>query len=145
VTASKGSLKERLSRYRQINLSVTGRKSGRTISIPVWFVLEGEKLYLLPVQGRSAFATRAFVTKREQKNKSAVLQAAITCLLVGRITISVNGMTESSRGPAMPHQTALRCYRCPVLEASAYVEHGIQRNKFRPLAARMVRKCLFAS
>jgi hypothetical protein len=25
---------------------VIGRKSGRTISIPVWFVLEGEKLYL---------------------------------------------------------------------------------------------------
>jgi deazaflavin-dependent oxidoreductase (nitroreductase family) len=30
---------------------VIGRKSGRTISVPVWFVLEGEKLYLLPVQG----------------------------------------------------------------------------------------------
>jgi hypothetical protein len=30
---------------------VIGRKSGHTISIPVWFVLEGEKLYLLPVQG----------------------------------------------------------------------------------------------
>jgi len=30
---------------------VTGRKSGRTISIPVWFVLEEHKLYLLPVQG----------------------------------------------------------------------------------------------
>jgi deazaflavin-dependent oxidoreductase (nitroreductase family) len=30
---------------------VVGRKSGRTISIPVWFVLEGERLYLLPVQG----------------------------------------------------------------------------------------------
>jgi deazaflavin-dependent oxidoreductase (nitroreductase family) len=30
---------------------VIGRKSGQTISIPVWFVLEGEKLYLLPVQG----------------------------------------------------------------------------------------------
>jgi len=30
---------------------VTGRKSGRAISIPVWFVLEGEQLYLLPVQG----------------------------------------------------------------------------------------------
>jgi hypothetical protein len=25
--------------------------SGRTISIPVWVVLEAEKLYLLPVQG----------------------------------------------------------------------------------------------
>lgn len=42
---------DRLSHYRQIKLSVTGRKSGKTISIPVWFVLEGNKLYLLPVQG----------------------------------------------------------------------------------------------
>ncbi len=44
-------LKDRLSRYREINISVTGRKSRRTISIPVWFVLEDDKLYLLPVQG----------------------------------------------------------------------------------------------
>ena len=44
-------LQDRLSRYRQISLSVTGRKSGRLISVPVWFVLEGDKLYLLPVQG----------------------------------------------------------------------------------------------
>ncbi len=44
-------LKERLSRSQEINISVTGRKSGRTISIPVWFVLDGEDLYLLPVQG----------------------------------------------------------------------------------------------
>ena len=44
-------LKARLSRYRQIKIGVVGRKSGRSISIPVWFVLEGERLYLLPVQG----------------------------------------------------------------------------------------------
>ncbi len=44
-------LKIRLSRYREINITVTGRKSGRSISIPVWFVLEDDKLYLLPVQG----------------------------------------------------------------------------------------------
>jgi hypothetical protein len=44
-------LKERLARYRQIKTSVIGRKSGKTISIPVWFVLEAENLYLLPVQG----------------------------------------------------------------------------------------------
>src|SRR5438309_6921888 len=44
-------LKDRLSRYREINISVTGRKSGRAISRPVWFVLDGDKLYLLPVQG----------------------------------------------------------------------------------------------
>ncbi len=44
-------LKDRLSRYREITITVTGRKSGRAISIPVWFVLEDDKLYLLPVQG----------------------------------------------------------------------------------------------
>lgn len=47
----KNGLKDHLARYRQIKISVIGRKSGKTISIPVWFVLEGEKLYLLPVQG----------------------------------------------------------------------------------------------
>jgi len=30
---------------------VTGRKSGRLISIPVWFVLDDDKLCLLPVLG----------------------------------------------------------------------------------------------
>ena len=44
-------LTDRLSRYREIKISVTGRNSGRTISIPVWFVLDEDKLCLLPVQG----------------------------------------------------------------------------------------------
>jgi len=44
-------LDDRLSRYRQIRITVTGRTSGRSISIPVWFVLDREDLYLLPVQG----------------------------------------------------------------------------------------------
>jgi hypothetical protein len=44
-------LKDRLSRFREIKITVTGRTSGRKISNPVWFVLEGDKLYLLPVQG----------------------------------------------------------------------------------------------
>ena len=44
-------LKDRLSRYREITITVTGRKSGRSISIPVWFVFDDGKLYLLPVQG----------------------------------------------------------------------------------------------
>jgi hypothetical protein len=51
VATSKETLKERLSRYRQIKISVIGRKSGQTISIPVWFVFESDTLYLLPVQG----------------------------------------------------------------------------------------------
>jgi len=51
MTGSKDDLNDRLAHYRQIKISVIGRKSGQTISIPVWFVLEGDKLYLLPVQG----------------------------------------------------------------------------------------------
>jgi len=51
MPAQKDALKDRLSRYREITISVTGRKSGRTISVPVWFALENDKLYLLPVQG----------------------------------------------------------------------------------------------
>jgi deazaflavin-dependent oxidoreductase (nitroreductase family) len=51
MAGSNDDLKARLARYRQIKISVIGRKSGKTISIPVWFVLESEKLYLLPVSG----------------------------------------------------------------------------------------------
>ena len=51
MPAQNDALKDRLSRYREIKISVTGRKSGRAISIPVWFVVDDEKLYLLPVQG----------------------------------------------------------------------------------------------
>ena len=41
----------KLSRYREITISVTGRKSGKTISVPIWFVFDDSTLYLLPVYG----------------------------------------------------------------------------------------------
>jgi len=43
--------KQALDDSREIELTVTGRTSGREISIPVWFVRDGEKLYLVPVKG----------------------------------------------------------------------------------------------
>src|SRR5438270_13954009 len=49
--AHKNSLKDELSRATEITVTVTGRKSGRAISIPVWFAFDDEKIYLLPVQG----------------------------------------------------------------------------------------------
>jgi deazaflavin-dependent oxidoreductase (nitroreductase family) len=51
MPAGNDTLKDRLSRSREVNISVIGRKSGRTISVPVWFVSEDDKLYLLPVTG----------------------------------------------------------------------------------------------
>ncbi len=44
-------LHKRLARRQEIKISLVGRKSGRTIVIPVWFVLEQDYLYLLPVSG----------------------------------------------------------------------------------------------
>ena len=35
----------------EIEITVTGRTSGRSLSYPIWFALEGDKLYLIPVRG----------------------------------------------------------------------------------------------
>ncbi|MDQ3966810.1 MAG: DUF2255 family protein [Thermoproteota archaeon] len=48
---SRADLHQKLNRVSEIRLSVKGRKSGRDIPRPVWFVHEGNTLYLLPVQG----------------------------------------------------------------------------------------------
>jgi deazaflavin-dependent oxidoreductase (nitroreductase family) len=51
MSAQNDDLRAHLVKSREINITVTGRKSGRDISNPVWFVLDEDKLYLLPVQG----------------------------------------------------------------------------------------------
>jgi hypothetical protein len=51
MPTTKPGLKDRLAHEREINITVTGRKSGRQITIPIWFVLDHDKLTLLPVQG----------------------------------------------------------------------------------------------
>ena len=47
----KDDLHQRLDRVSEITLSVKGRKSGRDIPRPVWFVHEGNTLYLMPNYG----------------------------------------------------------------------------------------------
>jgi hypothetical protein len=42
---------EALDASSEVELTVTGRTAGREISIPVWFVREGDTLYLVPVNG----------------------------------------------------------------------------------------------
>jgi hypothetical protein len=44
-------LKSALQDENEVELTVTGRKSGNESSRPIWFVLEGDKLLLLPVNG----------------------------------------------------------------------------------------------
>ncbi|REF37861.1 nitroreductase/quinone reductase family protein [Thermasporomyces composti] len=45
------SFKEALRTTDEIDLTVTGRRTGRQITLPVWFDQEDDKLYLVPVKG----------------------------------------------------------------------------------------------
>jgi len=51
MPARNDTLKDHLSRAREIAIRVTGRKTGLVTSRPVWFVLEDHTVYLLPVEG----------------------------------------------------------------------------------------------
>jgi deazaflavin-dependent oxidoreductase (nitroreductase family) len=42
---------KKLALVREVEITVTGRKSRRSISTPVWFVHEDQKLYLVPING----------------------------------------------------------------------------------------------
>ena len=76
---AKADLHQRLNRVHEITLSVKGRKSGRDISRPVWFVHEDNALYLLPVQGSDS---------NWYKN----------VLIDPMLKISVNGVETPARG-----------------------------------------------
>src|SRR6478735_6223159 len=64
----------------EIEITVTGRKSGQNISNPVWFVQEGEKLYLLPVKGsdsswyKNILTTPTMRLKAGGKERSAAVK-----------------------------------------------------------------------
>ena len=82
MAARNDALKDRLSRNREINISVTGRKSGRTISIPVWFVLEDDKLYLLPVQGSDTQWYKNVLNKPMMRIDARGAEAEVKVVLV---------------------------------------------------------------
>jgi len=42
---------EALSGTDEVTIGVTGRSTGRRISVPVWFVAEDDKIYLVPIHG----------------------------------------------------------------------------------------------
>ncbi len=56
--ARNDALIDRLARSREINITVIGRKSGRTISNPVWFVSDGTGFTFCRCKGRIHSGTR---------------------------------------------------------------------------------------
>jgi hypothetical protein len=51
MSANNNILTNRLAKDHEIDITVMGRKSGRSRSFPIWFVFESGTLYLLPVHG----------------------------------------------------------------------------------------------
>ena len=44
-------LLDRLNHSNEVNITVTGRRTKKRFSTPVWFVLDGEKVILVPMKG----------------------------------------------------------------------------------------------
>jgi hypothetical protein len=77
MSARKDALKDRLSRYREIK-TVTARNSGRAISMPIWFVLDDENLYLLfRCRGRKHNGTRTCARTRQSASMPGAQQFPI--------------------------------------------------------------------
>ena len=69
-----------------IDITVTGRSSGRPISLPIWFTVEGNTLYLIPLKGSD---TEWY--KNMRKNPSIRLQSRGNTL-----TATVRILTDST-------------------------------------------------
>ena len=63
-------LTQALKKRRQISITVIGRRTGRSIKIPVWFVFEANTLCLLPVYG-----SRTQWYRNLKKNRAITIQA----------------------------------------------------------------------
>jgi hypothetical protein len=57
--------KSALKGMNEVQLTVTGRNSGRESSCPIWFVLDGDRLLLLPLSGSDSNWYRSLVKKPE--------------------------------------------------------------------------------
>jgi deazaflavin-dependent oxidoreductase (nitroreductase family) len=58
------SLPEILKKRRQISITVIGRRTGREITLPVWFVVDDKSVWLLPVYGSKTQWFRNLGTNR---------------------------------------------------------------------------------
>ena len=113
MPAPKGTLKERLAHYHQIKISVIGRMSGQTISIPVWLVLEGEKLYLLPVQGSATVVAYSGHFRRRNWGRPmppAPVLAAEFELRARHLQLTPEMYTSSAKLRTWCEQNRNRCY-----------------------------------
>ena len=90
-------LTDRLSRDREITITVTGRKSGRTISLPIWFVWNDGRLYLLPVKGSDTQWYKNVLKNPSIRIDAGSAQSQLKVLAVTDAT-QVKSVVEKFRG-----------------------------------------------
>jgi deazaflavin-dependent oxidoreductase (nitroreductase family) len=90
-------LKARLTEASEIRITVTGRKSGRAISIPIWFVLQDETLYLLPVKGSDTQWYKNVVNDPVMRVGAGGVESEIKAVAV-RDAAEVSSVVEKFRG-----------------------------------------------
>ena len=80
-----------LRRRKEISITVRGRRSGRKITVPVWFVLEDRTLWLLPVTGsrsqwfRNVAADPTIVLHAGQARKTVAAEPTTGRILARRV------------------------------------------------------------
>jgi deazaflavin-dependent oxidoreductase (nitroreductase family) len=92
-------LREHLSQSSEIDISVTGRKTGRTISNPIWFVSDSEenKLYLLPVKGSNTQWYKNVLQNPSIRIKAGNVEAELKAISVTDAA-QVSSIVEKFRG-----------------------------------------------
>lgn len=80
----------------EVEITVTGRKSGRNISTPVWFVHEGSKLYLVPVKGSDSNWYRNVLARSEMQIAAKGTKATVRAIPVSNLG-KVNEVVEKLR------------------------------------------------
>jgi hypothetical protein len=90
---SKADLYKSLDRASEVTLSVKGRKSGKDIPRPVWFVHEDNILYLLPVRGSDTSWYKNFLADPTLKISVNVVETTVR----GRPIIDISRVEDVVR------------------------------------------------
>ena len=59
----------------ELEITVTGRTSGRSLTYPVWFALDVDKLYLIPVKGSDTDWRKTPTIRLEARGKTLTASA----------------------------------------------------------------------
>ena len=96
-----GILRSSLTKEKEIELTVTGRKSGKLIPRPVWFAVRGAELLLLPVTGTNSQWYKNILQNSQVKISSGgqIITGKVHAITGKREVAEVIQLFEKKYGP----------------------------------------------